>query len=93
MDCLTICLPNRGSVNLIPVDYFVESALGIIEHSGSGGIYHLTSDNPPDMTTLLEYAEWFLGLRGIRAVWDPLGKNHAPNPAEELFSKITRGGA
>jgi nucleoside-diphosphate-sugar epimerase len=85
---LAIYLPNRGSVNLIPVDYFVESALCIIGHSGSGGIYHITSDNPPDMTTLLEYAERFLGVRGIRALWDPSDKNSAPNPAEELFDRL-----
>ncbi len=85
---LAIYLPNRGSVNLIPVDYFVECALGIIEHSGSGGIYHITSDNSPDMPTLLEYTERFLGLRGIRAQWEPSDKNHAPNPAEELFDRF-----
>jgi nucleoside-diphosphate-sugar epimerase len=85
---LAIYLPIRGTVNLIPVDYFVESALCIIEHSGSSGIYHITSDNPPDMTTLAEYSERFLGLRGIRAVWDPSGKNPAPNPAEELFDRF-----
>jgi nucleoside-diphosphate-sugar epimerase len=85
---LAIYVPNRGSVNLIPVDYFVESALCIIEHSGSGGIYHITSDNPPDMTTLCEYSERFLGLRGIRALWDPSDKNPAPNPAEELLDRF-----
>jgi nucleoside-diphosphate-sugar epimerase len=85
---LAVYLPNRGSVNLIPVDYFVESALSIIEHSGSGGVYHITSDNPPDTTTLFEYAERFLGVRGIRALWDPSGKNPAPNPAEELFDRF-----
>ncbi len=85
---LAICLPNRGSVNLIPVDYFVESALCIMEHSGSGGIYHITNDNPPDLPTLLEYAERFLGLRGIHAEWEPPGRNHTLNPAEELFDRF-----
>jgi len=49
---LAIYLPNSGFVNLIPIDYFVESALSIIENPGTGGIYHITNDNPPDMTTL-----------------------------------------
>jgi hypothetical protein len=85
---LAIYLPIMGTVNLIPVDHFVESALSIIEHAGSSGIYHITSDNPPDMTTLAEYSERFLGLRGIRAVWDPAGRNPSPNPAEELFDRF-----
>jgi hypothetical protein len=85
---LAIYLPNKGSVNLIPVDYFVETALSIIEHSGSGGIYHITSDNPSDMTTFLEYCERFLGVRGLCALWDSPDKKHTLNPAEELFDRF-----
>jgi hypothetical protein len=85
---LAIYLPNKGSVNLIPVDYFVETALSIIEHSGSGGIYHITSDNPPDMTTLLEYCERFLDVRGLCALWDSPDKKPTLNPAEELFDRF-----
>jgi len=85
---LAVYLPNKGSVNLIPVDYFVETALSIIEHSGSGGIYHITSDNPSDMTMLLEYCERFLGVRGIHAVWESPDKKPTLNPAEELFDRF-----
>ena len=85
---LAIYLPQHGSVNLIPVDYFVEAVLRIIEHPGAGGVYHLTSAHPQHMTTLLEYGERFLGLRGVHARWDAAGKNPAPNPAEELFDRF-----
>ncbi len=70
---LAIDLPRRGSVNLIPVDYFVEAALRILEHPGAGGVYHLTSAHPQDLTTLLEYCERFLGLRGVHARWGAAG--------------------
>ena len=85
---MKICLPNKGSVNLIPIDYFVATVLRIIEHPGTSGIYHITSDNPPDITTLAEYAQRFLGLRGIDVLWNQSGKNANPNPAEELFDKL-----
>jgi len=85
---LTVYLPNRGSVNLIPIDYFVEAALRIIEHPGSGGIYHITSDNPLDMATLTEYSERFLGVRGVNVLWGQVKKNPTPNPAEELFDRF-----
>lgn len=87
---LSIHLKSRGAVNLIPVDYFVESALGIIEHSGSGGIYHITSDNPPNMITLVEYSQRFLGVRGVGALWDYSGNPPEPNPAEELLDKFIK---
>lgn len=85
---LKIYLPNRGSVNLIPVDNFVATVLGIIEHPGTNEIYHITTDNPPDMTTLAEYAMRFLGVRGIQILYNQSGKNANPNPAEELFERL-----
>jgi hypothetical protein len=85
---LRICLPNRGSVNLIPVDYFVETVLCILEHPGTGEIYHITCGDPPDIMTLSEYTQRFLGVRGIRVLWDQAGKITDPNPAEELFERL-----
>lgn len=85
---LGIRLQKRGIVNLIPVDYFVEVVLRIIENSRSNGIYHITSDNPPEITTLMEYAERFLHISGIRMVSDTPVNKMEKNPAEELFDKF-----
>jgi len=85
---LRICLPNRGSVNLIPVDYFVETVLCIIEHSGTDEIYHITCDDPPDIMTLTEYTQRYLGVRGTQVLWNQSGKITDPNPAEELFERL-----
>ena len=87
---LAIYLANIGSVNLIPVDYFVECALGIMGHAGPGGIFHITSDDPPDITRLLEYSERFLGLQGVHAVLARQGDNPDLNPAEELFERFIK---
>ena len=43
---LRIYLPERGSLNIIPVDYFVEATMKIIERSDSSGIFHLTNNSP-----------------------------------------------
>jgi len=85
---LRICLPNRGSVNLIPVDYFVETVLRIIEHSGTDEIYHITCDDPPDIMMLTEYTQRYLGVRGTQVLWNQSGKITDPNPAEELFERL-----
>ena len=53
-----------------------------------GRIYHITNNNPPSITTLLEYSERFLGVRGIRLLWDSSDANPARNPAEELFDRF-----
>lgn len=85
---LSVCIQNGGYVNLIPVDYFVESALGIMNQSGSGGIYHITNDDPPSITALVEYAQRFLGIKGVRVVWEDSCKKPESNPAEELLDRF-----
>ncbi|MDP4109364.1 MAG: SDR family oxidoreductase [Bacillota bacterium] len=78
-------LPGEGTVNLIPVDYFAQTALNIIECPASEGIYHITSGSPPDMDTLIGYSERFLKIRGVSALRE---KKPVLNPAEELFDRL-----
>lgn len=85
---LSIRLQNRGFVNLIPVDYFTEAALRLIEDPAATGIYHITSDDPPEITTLMEYAERFLRVSGTRLILGSTAVNAELNPAEELFDKF-----
>ena len=85
---LRIFLPQRGSVNLIPVDYFVGAALQVMEKARPGCIYHLTSDTPSNMEELASYCGTFLNLQGIQIIYgDPPG-GWLPNPPEALFHKF-----
>lgn len=88
---LAINLTHEGHIDLVPVDYFTECALRIIEHPGSKGIYHITSNKPPDLSTILAYAERFLGLRGARIVFNNSDNGNIKlNPAEELFNRLIK---
>jgi len=82
---LTVYLPENGAVNLISVDYFVEATIRIMEH-GDVGIYNITCDNPPNILTISDYIEKFLGIRGIKTICKPF--DNPPNPAEELFGRF-----
>lgn len=85
---LNIYMPGEGSVNLISVDHFVNAAIAILEHPQAEGIYHITCDNPPEIVTLMEYAERYANVKGIKMQWNPAGKNPNPNPAEEMFDRL-----
>jgi hypothetical protein len=65
---LRIFLPRRGTVNLIPIDYFVSAALAILDKGKSGEIYHLTSDAPKTLAELLSYCESYLKIDGLQIV-------------------------
>jgi nucleoside-diphosphate-sugar epimerase len=85
---IRIYLAHRGFVNLIPVDYFVEAALAVIERPRCAGIYHLTSGAPSTMEELAGYCERFLKVRGIEICYGEPPAGYRPNPAESLFNKM-----
>ena len=79
-----IFLPNDGKINLIPVNYFTDATVAIVENPGTGTFYHITNNNPESFTKLVSYAERFLGITGTEVV---IGSSPGEmrNPAEELF--------
>ena len=85
---LRIHLPQKGSINLIPVDYFVRTTLQIIEKSSSGGIYHLTTNSPPTFETLAAYNEQFMKIREVEIIYGKADQNVMRNPVEELFDGL-----
>lgn len=87
---IRIYLPCRGSVNLIPLDYFTSSVLSIMENTGAGIIYNIASDAPPVMDLLVEYSERFLGIRGLEVIYAEPGSGMLRNPAEELFDHFIK---
>jgi len=85
---LRIYLPKSGSVNLVPVDYFVRTALSIIEKTSHGGIYHITTDAPSPPETLVAFAERFLNICGVEIVCGNSYNKIMRNPPEELFNRF-----
>lgn len=82
-------LNTPGIINLIPVDFFTESVLSIMEKPETDGIYNITSGNPLPVETLIEYTQRFLGIKGIETVYRDK-KEVMRNPAEELFDHFIK---
>ena len=82
---LRMVLPRKGSINLIPVDYFISTTMRIIEKSAAGGIFHLTNNSPTKPETLAAYTEQFMKGRGLEIIYGRARDYVMRNPAEELF--------
>jgi nucleoside-diphosphate-sugar epimerase len=82
---LRMVLPRKGSINLIPVDYFAATTMAIVENSPAGGIFHLTNASPMKPETLAAYAERFMNVRGLEIAYGRAGDLVLRNAAEELF--------
>lgn len=85
---LKIYLPERGSLNIIPVDYFTEASMKIFERSSPGGIYHLTNNSKIYLDEISVYNEKLMKVRGIEIIYGESPDNIPRNPAEELFDRF-----
>jgi nucleoside-diphosphate-sugar epimerase len=85
---LRVYLPQKGSINLIPVDYFVNATRKIIEKKSPGGIFHLTNISAPTLETLAAYNEEFTKIRGVEIIYGQAGNQVMRNPVEELFDRF-----
>jgi nucleoside-diphosphate-sugar epimerase len=84
---LRVFLPQRGMINLIPIDYFTAAALGIMDQAEAGSVYHITSDAPKTLAQLAEYCETFLRLDGIRIIYEP-PNGTLLSPPETLLNRF-----
>jgi nucleoside-diphosphate-sugar epimerase len=85
---LKIYLPEEGYLNIIPVDYFVNATIKIIENCSHGGIYHLTNNLPTTMKIVAKYYEQLMKVRGVEIIYGLQPDNLLRNPAEELFDRF-----
>jgi hypothetical protein len=81
-------LPRKGSINLIPVDYFVATTMAIVEDGPAEGIFHLTNSSPLRPETLAAYTEQFMKVRGLEIAYGRAGDLVLRNAAEELFDGL-----
>jgi nucleoside-diphosphate-sugar epimerase len=87
---IRIFIPNEGKINLIPVDYFTEAILSIIEKPVTETFYHITGNNPESMARLVSYTERFLNITGIEVVVGTSGADEMRNPPEEIFDHFIK---
>lgn len=85
---LRIYLPDEGYINIIPVDYFTEAAMRIIENCPQGGIFNLTNNSPTTMNIVSKYFEDLMKVRGVEIKYGQPPAGIDRNPAEELFDRF-----
>jgi len=85
---LKIYLPHEGDINIIPVDYFVNTTIKIIENCSGNGIYHLTNPFHTTMKIIAKYYEQLMKVNGVEIIYGPMPDDLLRNPAEELFDRF-----
>jgi len=87
---MKIYIPDKGKINLVPVDYFTRTVFSIIEKPVHGKIYHITSNYPENIERLASYTQKLLNITGIKVIVGSPGPEETRNPPEELFDHLIR---
>jgi nucleoside-diphosphate-sugar epimerase len=64
---LRIEVVREGGINLIPVDYFTDAFLTIMEGAPDGGIFHLVNDRVTRIEDVIDYTCRLFRMTGITA--------------------------
>ena len=84
---LRIEVARDGGLNLIPVDYFTDAFLAIMEGAPDGGIFHLVNDRVTRLEELIDYACRLLRLTGISVCGREAFAAAPRNAVEVLFDR------
>lgn len=76
--------PHTG-INLIPIDYFVETFLALYNMENTGRIHHITNPHPSPLEVLLEYTSRYFELTGITTSQNSWKPEEEKNAMEKLF--------
>jgi nucleoside-diphosphate-sugar epimerase len=85
---LRIYLPEKGILNIIPIDYFVAATMLIIARPYQGGIFHLTNNSHSSLDIIAGYNEKLMKIKGVEIIYGSLKNTVLRNPAEELFDRF-----
>ena len=83
-----IHLPREGNINMIPINYFTDTAVSLLESPTDKAIYHITSNYLVSLKILSDYCERLLKIKGIELIYNSSDNHVLRNPHEELFDRF-----
>lgn len=76
-----------GGLNLIPIDYFVQAFMAVLEESLDGGIFHIINSRSKNIEDLIAYTGRFFNITGLEPYQSGPAGPQARNPLESLFDR------
>jgi len=78
---------KNGRLNVISIDYFVQTVLGLMQGSMGGDIFHISNPKPVFIDQIIKYIGSFLNVKGITAVSEEEFTEPPNNAVEALVEK------
>jgi nucleoside-diphosphate-sugar epimerase len=87
---LRIEVAGESGINLIPVDYFTDAFLAIMEGAPGGGVFHIVNKKTKRIEDIIDYSSRLFRLAGIRACTAEEFKKKPRNPLETLYDHYVK---
>ncbi len=84
---LRITNGNNGRLNVIPIDYFVQTVIKLMQRSRQGDIYHIANPSPVFIDQIIGYLTRFFHIRGLSTISDEEISEFDKNALEALVEK------
>jgi nucleoside-diphosphate-sugar epimerase len=75
-----------GMLNLIPINYFTDAFIAIMEECLEGDIFHIVSNEPKTLENIILYSRELLKIRGVKSVDKKNFEKEPANALEILFN-------
>lgn len=76
---------GRGGINLVPVNFFTEAFLALLEGAPGGGVFHIVNGRIKLIEDIIDYSSRFFRMSGIRACAPEEFEVSPRNPLEALY--------
>jgi len=84
---LRIEVSQGGGINLIPIDYFTQAFIAIMEESLEDDVFHIVNNRLKTIEEIIEYTQALFHLNGIHAAPKEEFEKNPRNAMELLFQK------
>ncbi|MCP5102514.1 MAG: NAD-dependent epimerase/dehydratase family protein [bacterium] len=77
---------ENGGIDLIPINYFTDAFMAIMEDNLESGIFHIVGGSPKKLEDIINYCRELFCIQGISGVHKENFVKTPPNALEILFS-------
>ncbi len=78
---------KNGKLNVIPIDFFVQTVLKLMQRSWEGNIFHIANPSPVFIDQIISYIARFFHIRGLRTTSEAEFSESNKNVLEAVVEK------
>ena len=77
---------ENGGIDLIPINYFIDAFMAILEDNLESDIFHIVGGSPGKLEDIIDYCRELFGITGVSCVHEESFVKTPPNALEILFN-------